>query len=372
MRPRGWHLLEPSFRVQGTPISASLFDFGLYLFHNGSELLRRGTGPYVYLPKMEHYQEARLWNDVFVATEASLRLPPGTIRATALIETLPAAFQMEEILWELRDHSAGLNFGRWDYIFSAIKQRRDDVGSIFPDRNRLTMDTPFLEAGVRRMISVCHRHGAHAIGGMAAQIPVKFDNRANAEALDAVRQDKEREVRLGHDGTWVAHPALVPVAREVFDRAMPTPNQIDRPNSGPEVAPAALFPEARGPVTAEGARADLRVALRYLSAWVQGTGCVPIDHRMEDAATAEIARAQLWQWVHHSADLEGGGTVTTAALETLLREETEALLKDFPASEAAVREVSTFLLALVTANEFAEFTTIAAYPLLEKYAPPGT
>jgi malate synthase len=312
-RPRGWHLEEKHFLVDGAACSASLFDFGLYFFHNAKELLSRGSGPYFYLPKMESAAEARLWNDAFLHAQKALGLPKGTIRATVLIETLPAAFQMEEILWELKDHIVGLNCGRWDYIFSTIKTLGLRTAPVLPDRRALGMTTPFLRAYSRRLIAACHRRGAHAMGGMAAQIPIKGDEAANAAALAKVRADKEREAGDGHDGTWVAHPGLVSVAGEVFDRLMPGPHQKDKLPS-PEPADAELLALPAGAPSEEGIRENLAVGLQYLAAWLSGIGCVPIRHLMEDAATAEISRAQLWQWIARGA-LDG------ARARTLLKEE---------------------------------------------------
>lgn len=303
-RPRGWHLIEPNHLIQGQPISASLLDFGLYFHHNAEELVRRGSRPYFYIPKLESHLEARLWRDAFRFSEEHHGIEPGTVRATVLIETFPAVFQMEEILHELREYSAGLNCGRWDYLFSFIKTFHHLPDFDLPDRAQLTMDCNFLSAYAKRLIATCHRRGAHAMGGMAAQIPIKSDPRANAEALEKVRKDKIREVRLGHDGTWVAHPGLVAIATEVFDEAMPEPNQIDR-----EVHPEWMrigavelmnLDDLRGkPITTMGIETNVEVALRYMEAWLSGSGAVPIHHLMEDAATAEISRAQLWQWLHH-------------------------------------------------------------------------
>jgi malate synthase len=372
VRPRGWHLEERHVLVDGQPVSASLFDFGLFLYHNAAELRRRGTGPYFYLPKMEHYLEARLWNNVFIASEDRLGLPRGTIRATVLIETLPAAFQMDEILWELREHSVGLNCGRWDYLFSFIKQFRDDGTTLFPDRSLLTMSTPFLTAYSRLLIATCHRRGAHAMGGMAAQIPIKDDPGANAQAIERVVEDKQREVRAGHDGTWVAHPGLVSIAQEIFDREMPRPNQIDRPASGPSVRPRDLLAVPSGPITPEGVRRNTRVALRYLESWLRGIGCVPIDHLMEDAATVEIARSQLWQWVRHHAPLEGGGIVDRPLFRRFLVSETDALRSEGTdgGRRDSVEGAVALLDRVVTARSFEEFITQLAYPELAD-APEG-
>ena len=366
VRPRGWHLTEGHALVGGAPLSASLFDFGLFFHHNARALVDRGTGPYFYLPKMEHYREARLWNDVFRFAEEWARLPVGTIRATALIETLPAAFQMDEILWELREHSVGLNCGRWDYLFSFIKQYRDAPDARFPDRSSLTMDRPFLTAYSHRLIAVCHRRGAHAMGGMAAQIPIKGDPAANQAAIRKVVEDKVREARAGHDGTWVAHPGLVPVALEVFDREMPAANQIDRPGPTTGIGPAELLAMAEGPITLEGVHRNTRAAFLYLTAWLGGNGCVPIDHLMEDAATAEIARSQLWQWIHHQARTADGPLVDLELFRSLLARERAALDADSPGSgkhQRADRAVA-LLDTLVAEKDFVEFIPEYAYPEL--------
>ncbi|MGI0155721.1 MAG: malate synthase A [Thermoplasmata archaeon] len=372
VRPRGWHLDERHMTVDGRPMSASLFDFGLYLFANARELVARGSGPYFYLPKMEHHREARLWADVFRASEATLGLRAGTIRATALIETLPAAFQMEEILYELREHSVGLNCGRWDYLFSFIKQYRDDPRIVFPDRSALSMATPFLTAYSRLLIQTCHRRGAHAMGGMAAQIPIRDDPRASEAALALVRLDKEREVRAGHDGTWVAHPGLVPLARSIFDAGMPGANQIELLRDEPTVRPEELLRLPEGPVTREGVRRDVRVAIRYLESWLRGVGCVPIDHLMEDAATVEIARCQLWQWLHHGAVTETGAPVDGALFRAMLGSEVGRLRSELGAvlAGAALDRAERLLERAVTSPELAEFITVEAYSELEDLPEP--
>jgi len=366
VRPRGWHLEEAHFTVDGERISASLFDFGLFVFHNARELLHRGSGPYLYLPKMEHYLEARLWNDVFRTAEEVLELPRGSIRATALIETLPAVFQMDEILWELREHSAGLNCGRWDYLFSFIKQYEQVPKTLFPDRSRLTMGAPFLAACSHLLIRVCHRRGAHAIGGMAAQIPIKEDPEANARAIALVVADKEREVAAGHDGTWVAHPGLVPIAREVFDRGMPGPHQIGRPSPAEEIRANDLLAVPSGPVTAEGVQRNARASLRYLEAWLRGNGCVPIDHLMEDAATAEIARSQLWQWVHHRAVSDEGAPVDLSMVRAAFERERTKFLAEARSAHAprSLERAAAILDELVASPVLVGFITERAYPEL--------
>src|SRR6266481_7841416 len=321
VRPRGWHLNERHFQVDGKPISGSLFDFGLYFFHNAAESIRKGTGPYFYLPKMESHLEARLWNDVFTFSEARLGIPHGTIRATVLIETILAAFQMDEILHELREHSAGLNCGRWDYIFSFIKKFRHRPDFVLPDRAQVTMERHFLKAYVDLLIKTCHRRGIHAMGGMAAQIPIKNDPEANEKALEKVRQDKLREVKAGHDGTWVAHPGLVSIAKEIFDRYMPQPNQIARKRQDVHVSASDLLVVPEGTITEAGLRQNLNVGIGYIEAWLRGIGCVPLYHLMEDAATAEISRAQVWQWIRHRPKLEDGRTIDVALCRALLEEE---------------------------------------------------
>jgi malate synthase len=318
VRPRGWHLPEKHLLVQGKPMSASLVDFGLYFFHNVAALRERGTAPYFYLPKMESHREARLWNSVFNFAQDTLGVPRGTIRATVLIETLPAAFEMDEILYELKDHSAGLNCGRWDYIFSFIKKfsYREDLA--LPDRSTITMDRHFLKSYVELLIETCHRRGIHAMGGMAAQIPIKQDPAANDAAMERVRQDKLREVKAGHDGTWVAHPGLIPVAKAVFDEHMPEKNQIARRNSQIQVQAADLMAVPEGDITRKGLEMNIDIGLRYLAAWLDGLGCVPIYNLMEDAATAEISRAQLWQWAHHAGKMTDGTVVDVKVVEATI------------------------------------------------------
>ena len=321
VRPRGLHLPERHVTLDGIPIPGALLDFGLYFFHNAQELLARGTGPYFYLPKLESHREARIWNEVFLFAEGALSLEPGTIKATVLIETLPAAFEMDEILYELRQHSAGLNCGRWDYIFSFIKTRQDDPAAVLPDRSQVTMEQPCMRAYTQLAIRTCHRRGVHSMGGMAAQIPIKNDEARNAAALDKVRADKLREVRDGHDGTWVAHPGLVPVAREVFEAHMKGPNQIDRLREDVRVSAPDLLRVPEGTRTEEGLRLNVRVGIQYIESWLRGQGCVPLYSLMEDAATAEISRAQVWQWIHHGASLEDGRRVTADLLRTVIDDE---------------------------------------------------
>ncbi|MBL0388655.1 malate synthase A [Tumebacillus sp. ITR2] len=358
VRPRGWHMVEKHVLLDGRPISASLFDFGLYLFHNRAELARHGTGPYFYLPKLESHLEARLWNDVFVRAQEALGMEQGTIKATVLIETILAAFETEEILYELRDHAAGLNCGRWDYIFSYVKKFRNQPDVILPDRAQVTMTSPFMRAYSLWTIHTCHKRGAHAIGGMAAQIPVKGDAAANEAAFANVRGDKEREARDGHDGTWVAHPGLVPVALAVFNEAMPTANQVHRLREDVQVTAADLLEVPSGTITEEGVRTNIRVGVQYLTAWLQGSGAVPLYHLMEDAATAEISRAQLWQWIRHPQGvLDDGRPITAEWVEQLIGEELAELDGDFEVAGTLFRE-------LVFQEQFEEFLTGPGYAKL--------
>jgi len=356
VRPRGLHLLERHFAVDGRPIPGMLFDFGMYFFHNAAALKEAGTGPYFYLPKLESHLEARLWNDIFVQAQQALHVPRGTIKATVLIETLPAAFEMDEILHELKDHSVGLNCGRWDYIFSSIKTLRNDPSFVLPDRGQVTMEAPFLKAYTQLLIKTCHRRGAHAMGGMAAQIPIKDDPEANEKALDKVRADKLREVREGHDGTWVAHPALVPVAKQVFDEGMSGPNQLSRMREDVTASAAAMVEPPQGTRTEAGLRLNIRVAIRYLEAWLNGQGAVPIYNLMEDAATAEISRTQIWQWIHHAATLDGGRKVTGAFVKQAIAEE----------SAGHSAEARALFEHVATSEDLQDFLTLPAYDVLTK------
>ncbi|MEM7199164.1 MAG: malate synthase A [Planctomycetota bacterium] len=360
VRPRGWHLDERHVLVDGQPISGSLFDFGLYFFHNAEALHARDTGPYFYLPKLESHLEARLWNDVFVAAQEMLDLPVGTIRATVLIETVLAAFEMDEILWELRDHSAGLNCGRWDYIFSFIKLFRNDASCVLPDRGTVTMASHFLRSYSRLLISTCHRRGIHAMGGMAAQIPIKADAEANEQALAKVRADKTREATDGHDGTWVAHPGLVGVAREVFDEHMPQAHQIHR-NGHRDVSAVDLLRVPEGEITEAGLRHNLEVGVRYVAAWLGGNGCVPIHHLMEDAATAEISRTQVWQWIRHGARLSDGRRIDRSMCERVLDEELQKICASANGTAALFTTAGQLFRELITAPDLAEFLTLPAY-----------
>jgi len=368
VRPRGWHLPEKHVLVDGKPIAGSLFDFGLYFFHNAHELLTRGTGPYFYLPKLESHREARLWNDVFNFAQDALKIPRGSIRATVLIETILATFEAEEILYELREHSAGLNCGRWDYIFSFIKKFRNQPDFALPDRAQVTMTTPFMRAYCLNVIKICHRRGAHAMGGMAAQIPIKNDPAANEAALAKVLADKEREAGDGHDGTWVAHPGLVPVALKAFDKHMPQANQISRQRDDVNVTAAELLSVPKGTITEEGLRANLRVGVQYLEAWLGGNGCVPLYNLMEDAATAEISRSQIWQWLKHGAKLVDGRKVTPQLYDELLPQELARIEKEAGSARFAVGHFApaTKLFSEMSRSaSFAEFLTLPAYELLD-------
>ena len=365
VRPRGWHLDEKHFLVDGKPISGALFDFGLFFFHNARTLLSKGTGPYFYLPKLENRLEARLWNDVFCFSQDELGIPRGSIRATVLIETILAAFEMDEILYELREHSSGLNCGRWDYIFSYIKKFRAHPEFVLPDRSEVTMETHFLSSYVELLIQICHRRGIHAMGGMAAQIPIRNDAAANEQALEKVRRDKLREVHAGHDGTWVAHPGLVPVAKEIFDKYMPEPNQISshKKSSGRTVLAEDLLAVPKGDITEAGLRWNIDVGLQYLHSWLQGSGCVPIYNLMEDAATAEICRAQVWQWVRHGAHLKDGRPVTEGLVKEIIHQRAAELGKNN--NDEKLQQAARVLEELTTSREFAEFLTLASYDLLD-------
>jgi malate synthase len=362
VRPRGWHLDERHVLVDGQPMSGALFDFGLYFFHNAKELLASGTGPYFYLPKMESHLEARLWNDIFLHAQESLDIPRGSIRGTVLIETILASFEMDEILHELREHSAGLNCGRWDYIFSFIKKFSNDPKAVLPDRAQVTMTTHFLRSYSKLLIRTCHRRNIHAMGGMAAFIPIKSDPVANEKAIAQVRADKEREAGDGHDGTWVAHPGLVPVAAEIFDRLMPGPNQIDKKLSDFHATPADLLQVPSGDITEAGLRQNIAVGLGYLEAWLRGTGCVPLFNLMEDAATAEISRAQLWQWIHQNAQLQDGRRIDIALCDRIIDEELGKAKQGGDAARLAAYEKSAQLMRnLVRSPQFVEFLTVPAY-----------
>jgi malate synthase len=366
VRPRGWHLEEKHMRVDGRPVSASLFDFGLYFFHNARELLARGSGPYFYLPKLESHLEARLWNDAFVLAQDALGIPQGSVRATVLIETILAAFEMDEILHELRDHAAGLNAGRWDYIFSVIKKFRDRDDMVLPDRAQVSMAVPFMAAYANLLVQTCHRRGAHAIGGMAAFIPSRRDPEVNERALAKVREDKDRESSQGFDGTWVAHPDLVPVAREVFDRVLGArPHQKQQRRTEVRVGGEQLLDVTidGGRITHDGVAHNVGVALRYITAWLEGTGAVAIYNLMEDAATAEISRAQLWQWRRHGCRLEDG-TRFNDAIYTSVRDEQLASVQEEGMWGTRAAEAADLLDALVLSDTFVPFLTIPGYDRL--------
>ncbi|HSC99712.1 MAG TPA: malate synthase A [Casimicrobiaceae bacterium] len=370
VRPRGWHLPEKHVIVDGEPISGGIFDFALYFFHNAKELLARGSGPYFYLPKLESHLEARLWNDIFVMAQDDLAIPRGTIRATVLIETILAAFEMDEILYELRQHSAGLNAGRWDYIFSCIKKFRSNRDFCLADRALVTMTTHFMKSYAELLIKTCHRRNIHAMGGMAAQIPVKNDEAANAEAFAKVKADKEREATYGHDGTWVAHPGLVPVAKEAFDRLMPTPNQIAaKPREDVHAGAADLLRfEPEKPITEKGLRLNINVAIQYIGAWLAGQGAVPIFNLMEDAATAEISRSQVWQWIRSPKGmLDDGRKVTKELVGVFIPQEVDKIRTLLGPSygEGRYDDAARIFRDLVENDTFVEFLTLPAYELID-------
>jgi malate synthase len=364
VRPRGLHLLEKHALIAGEPVSASLFDFALFFFHNARKLRGMGSGPYVYVPKIESQQEATLWERIFSRSEEILMLTKGTIRASVLIETLPAAFEMEEILFQLRAHVTGLNSGRWDYIFSYIKKLRAHPKYTLPDRAQVTMDKAFLAAYDDLLVKTCHKRGIHAIGGMSAYIPIRGDEQANEAAMQKVRADKEREVRLGHDGTWVAHPGLVRLAREVFHAKMKSkPNQLDVLREDVHVTRDDLLKVPEGQVTLDGVKGNISVGLQYLDSWLSGKGCVPINNMMEDAATAEICRAQLWQWVRNSASLPDGAKVTLQLVKPLIAEEVARLSSQAEGEKGHERVAlaGTLFEEMVSAAKFPEFFTLRAY-----------
>ncbi|HET8844682.1 MAG TPA: malate synthase A, partial [Ktedonobacteraceae bacterium] len=369
VRPRGWHLLEKHVLIDGQPISGGIFDFGLFFFHNVRPLLEKGSGPYFYLPKIESHLEARLWNSIFIMAQDLRNIPQGTIKATVLIETILASFEMDEILYELRDHSAGLNCGRWDYIFSAIKKFRNVPEYIFPDRAQVTMTTHFMRSYSLLAIKTCHKRNAHAIGGMAAQIPIKSDPQANEEALAKVRADKHREATDGHDGTWVAHPGLVAIAMAEFDAAMKDPNQLSRKREDVQVTAADLLKVPEGTITEAGLRNNISVSLQYLESWLRGLGCVPINNLMEDAATVEISRAQIWQWIHHPKGvLDDGRKVTVELFRQLAAEEQEKITSLLSKEQQAARRFSDaaqILDQIITDPDFVEFLTLPAYRYLD-------
>jgi malate synthase len=370
VRPRGWHLVEKHFLIDGQPISGGIFDFGLYFFHNAKKLIENGTGPYFYLPKLENHLEARLWNDIFVMAQQELGIPQGTIKATVLIETILATFEMDEILYELREHSAGLNCGRWDYIFSAIKKFRNIPDFTLPDRAQVTMTTHFMRSYSLLAIKTCHHRNAHAIGGMAAQIPIKNDPKANEEALARVRADKRREATDGHDGTWVAHPGLVAIAMEEFDAVMKGPNQINRKREDVHVTAADLLKVPEGTITEAGLRNNISVSIQYLESWLRGSGCVPINNLMEDAATVEISRAQIWDWIHHPKGiLDDGRKVSVALFHELAKDELEKIRAAIGIGEqqfasSKFQTAAEILDTIITDDQFVEFLTLPAYRYL--------
>ncbi len=365
VRPRGWHLKEKHILVDGVQVPAAFVDFGLYLYHNAAELKKRGTGPYFYLPKLESHLEARLWSDIFKYAESQGVVGQGEIKVTVLIETILAAFEMDEILYELKDHIVGQNCGRWDYIFSFIKKFNQYAECVLPDRSEVTMTTHFLRSYSKLVIKTCHRRRAYAIGGMAAQIPIKDDPQANDQALAKVRADKEREVADGHDGTWVAHPALVPLAMEIFDANMPGPHQLDRLREDDHIEAADLLQVVKGKITEQGLRNNINVGVQYMAAWLGGNGCVPINHLMEDAATAEIARAQVWQWVHHETGiLDEGKNVTYGYFKALLREEVDkirAAVGEEAFDGGHYRRAAQLMDTITKQNDFVPFLTLEAY-----------
>jgi len=368
VRPRGWHLIEKHVMVNGEPISASIFDFALYFFHNVSNLTDSGTGPYFYLPKLESHLEAKLWNNVFNMAQDELSISRGSIKATVLIETILAAFEMDEILYELREHSAGLNCGRWDYIFSFIKKFRNRQDFVLPDRSLLTMDRHFLHSYVNLLVQTCHKRGAHAMGGMAPQIPIKNDTIANEKALTKVQDDKEREAKAGHDGTWIAHPGLAVIALDAFDKVMPNANQHQNLRDDVKVNAQDLLQVPKGSITEDGIRSNIRIGIQYVEAWLLGNGCVPLYHLMEDAATAEISRAQLWQWIHHEAKLNDERQITVHLFDKWMKEEmaiiqSEIGEKRFNSGQFSV--ASSLFADMIKKDDFYEFLTLPAYNYLD-------
>ncbi len=365
VRPRGWHLLEKHVLIDGEPVSASIFDFALFFFHNAKTLIDKGSGPYFYLPKMESYLEARLWNAIFIKAEKDLNIPRGTIKATVLIETILASFQMDEIIYELKEHMAGLNCGRWDYIFSFIKRFTKVPGYLFPDRSDITMTSPCMRAYSLLAIKTCHKRETHAIGGMAAQVPIKGHPEANEKAFQKVRDDKTREAGDGHDGTWVAHPGLVPVALDVFNRLMPGANQIDKKRDDVQVTREDLLLPPQGQITEAGLRTNISVGIQYMASWLSGNGCVAINHLMEDAATAEISRAQVWQWLHlPDGILEDGRKVDSELFEKTVSEELneiQAQVGKAAFDDGNYAKAANLFKEIISQNEFEEFLTLKAY-----------
>jgi malate synthase len=369
VRPRGWHLDERHMTVDGQAVPGGIFDFGLYFFHNVHELLKRNTGPYFYLPKLESHLEARLWNDIFNMAQDELGIPRQTIKATVLIETILASFEMDEILWELRDHSAGLNCGRWDYIFSVIKKFRQHADFMMPDRSEVTMTTHFMRSYSLLVIQTCHKRGVHAMGGMAAQIPIKNDPEANELAFAKVRADKEREAKDGHDGTWVAHPGLVPIAKEVFDKYMPQANQINEtPRGDVHITAEDLIKMPEGNITEQGLMTNLKVGIQYTESWLGGNGCVPLYHLMEDAATAEISRSQVWQWLHHGAELTNGTNINKDVFEDKLTQALQEIrheVGDERYEGGHFQQAAELFRDMIEQDTFTEFLTLPAYQYLD-------
>ncbi|ARG97500.1 malate synthase A [Legionella micdadei] len=367
VRPRGWHLDEAHVLINNQPVSASIFDFSLFFYHNARKLIAQGSGPYFYLPKIESHLEARLWNDIFCRAQQLLNISRGTIRATVLIETISAAFEMDEILYELKEHSAGLNCGRWDYIFSFIKKFRNHSEFVLPDRQEVTMTTHFLQSYVHLLIATCHRRGVHAMGGMAAQIPIKGDEKANDEAMEKVLADKKREASAGHDGTWVAHPGLIPIALKAFEELMPDANQIHKHQPIPNVTQSDLLKVPEGKVTEQGIRNNISVGIQYLYSWLKGNGCVPINNLMEDAATAEICRSQLWQWLKFAVRLSDGRKFDKDLFDILAADELEKIKTKITKKGLTDPELGNafkLFVGMITKDNFDEFLTLPAYPML--------
>jgi len=364
VRPRGWHLNEKNILFNNNSISASIFDFALYFYHNAKTLIKKGTGPYFYLPKLESHLEARLWNDIFVFSQEKLGIPNGTIKATVLIETILAAFEMDEILYELKEHSAGLNCGRWDYIFSFIKKFKSFSNFVLPDRSEVTMSRHFLSSYVKLLVYTCHKRGAHAMGGMAAQIPIKNDDKANQRAMKMVQFDKEREASAGHDGTWIAHPGLSDIALSAFNKEMPGDNQIQRKMENPNITAKDLLKVPSGEITINGLRQNIKIGLQYIEAWLCGNGCVPLYNLMEDAATAEISRAQLWQWIKHECKLASGEKVNSGLSIKILEEELITIKEEIGENRfknGKFTLASQLFKSMITSEKFDEFLTLPAY-----------
>ena len=364
VRPRGWHLYEKNVELDGIPVSASIFDFGLFFYHNAKNQIANGSGPYFYLPKLEHHHEAELWNDIFIMAQEELDIPNGSIKATVLIETILAAFQMDEILHALKEHSAGLNCGRWDYIFSFIKKFKNNKEFVLPDRSEVTMDRHFLKSYVELLINTCHKRGVHAMGGMAAQIPIKNDEQANIAALNKVEVDKKREANAGHDGTWIAHPGLASIALNAFNDVMPNNNQINKELTPCMVSQSDLLKVPKGDITESGVRENIRVGVQYLEAWLSGNGCVPLYNLMEDAATAEISRSQLWQWLKHKKEIDNGHIINSAYYNQIMSEELKKikiLYGEDKYNDKNFSLASEMFLNMISGETLDEFLTLPAY-----------